>query len=590
MQCKYLWMVVGLFVLSWTSTPSLSTDNNNWEQDHSNQIECPLWTIPTTNNTCLCGNHKIAKCDYKMNSVSLPYCYCMTYNVALNTPVVGHCLFTCQVPNTVPGHSLSCLDHYRVIVTTNDTAEISHNVCSNLGMHRTGQLCGSCEEGYGLPVYSYSVACVECLAYKYNWLKYIAVAYLPLTVFYILIMFFRLSATSGTLNAYIILCQFLTSKTVLVVIMSYHKNNVYLYVASLIHSVWNLDFFRAMYSPFCLHPKLSLLQLLALEYAIAVYPLLLILITYVLATLHYHYSFVVRLWRPFHRCFSLIRKEWEIRASLINAFASFLLLSYVKILNISFDILTPTVLYDINGTRLNTQYLYQNASIEYFGHEHIPYAVLAIIMLLFFNVFPAFLLLFYPCLCFHKCLNYFKLSNHVLHTFMDTFQGQYKTSPYDCRYIAAAYLIIRIINVALLCLTDGEFYLPLVGIVFMVITVALAIVRPYKYSPYNTIEIVLFAILTILAFAYPIHVYSRLLSGKTKEYHLLHLLVGVCLALSIVAYGGGLLLYKIMPRRLIKTLWSKITALKQRYRPTMEERLPHRLEHMDEYTPLLDTP
>ena len=35
-------------------------------------------------------------------------------------------------------------------------------VCSNLDFHRDSQLCGACQDGYVLPVYSYSLACVEC--------------------------------------------------------------------------------------------------------------------------------------------------------------------------------------------------------------------------------------------------------------------------------------------------------------------------------------------------------------------------------------------------------------------------------------------
>ena len=39
-------------------------------------------------------------------------------------------------------------------------------------------------KGLWLPVYSYRVDCVECVDYKHNWLKCIAVAYLSQTVFY----------------------------------------------------------------------------------------------------------------------------------------------------------------------------------------------------------------------------------------------------------------------------------------------------------------------------------------------------------------------------------------------------------------------
>ena len=37
---------------------------------------------------------------------------------------------------------------------------------------------GSCvASGYAPPVYSYSLSCVECADYSYNWMKYVAAAF-----------------------------------------------------------------------------------------------------------------------------------------------------------------------------------------------------------------------------------------------------------------------------------------------------------------------------------------------------------------------------------------------------------------------------
>ena len=51
--------------------------------------------------------------------------------------------------------------------------------------------------------------------------------------------------------------------------------------------IWNLDFFRLLYTPLCLHPNTTTLQVLSLDYIIAVYPLLLIIFIYTLVRLHY---------------------------------------------------------------------------------------------------------------------------------------------------------------------------------------------------------------------------------------------------------------------------------------------------------------
>ncbi len=33
-------------------------------------------------------------------------------------------------------------------------------------------MCGECVEGYGVPVYSYTLSCVECSEYRYNWMQW----------------------------------------------------------------------------------------------------------------------------------------------------------------------------------------------------------------------------------------------------------------------------------------------------------------------------------------------------------------------------------------------------------------------------------
>ena len=51
-------------------------------------------------------------------------------------------------------------------------------------------------------------------------------------------------------------------------------------------SLWNLDILRGFYEPFCLHPHMTIVQALALNYLVALYPLVLLIIAYFLASLH----------------------------------------------------------------------------------------------------------------------------------------------------------------------------------------------------------------------------------------------------------------------------------------------------------------
>ena len=45
--------------------------------------------------------------------------------------------------------------------------------------------------------------------------------------------------------------------------------------------VWNLDFFRYLIPPFCVSDQISPLHVIALEYIVAFYPLLLTVIVYI---------------------------------------------------------------------------------------------------------------------------------------------------------------------------------------------------------------------------------------------------------------------------------------------------------------------
>ena len=156
------------------------------------------WFYPknTSNGStvCECGSTVgyTVRCSAECQQLQVLVCYCMTYNKETASYVVGMCFYACFFANTYYVYPIS-----RRVNATN----INTFVCSgfHLHFHRDGQLCGACADGYALPVYSYSLACVECSNYSKNWIKYILVAFLPLTLFFWVIIVCRLSVTSGFL-------------------------------------------------------------------------------------------------------------------------------------------------------------------------------------------------------------------------------------------------------------------------------------------------------------------------------------------------------------------------------------------------------
>ena len=439
----------------------------------------------------------VVECDNKTLDVHLAVCYGMThYDKDPNTIVVGACAYKCY-------HHSKFWDYYH----------ISNYECNRTA--REGQLCGRCWTGYAPPVYSYDLDCVECSSSHNDtvkrWVKYIVIAFLPLTIFFIIVVTLHISATSPSLNAFILVSQLLTAPVMSRIYIPVLKDDLFLpdsaryfctFILSL-YGIWNLDFFRTLYDSFCIHPNMNILHVFALDYAIAAYPLFLITVTYALVKLHDHnFKLIVCLWKPFRRCFIRFRRHWDVKTSLIDAFATFFLLSYVKFFSVSFDLLIPVNLHNAQGDTLNQTYVYYNATIPYFGEQHLPYAILAIAILIFFTILPILLLCLYPCQYFQKLLNCCRLRCTVLHTFMDTFQGCYKNradGSYDRRWFSAVYLITRIAFLIIIANTHEVIHL-LLFITFLLIVTAIftGVVRPYKSYKFNIVDILLILIFVIV--------------------------------------------------------------------------------------------
>ena len=451
----------------------------------SNNASCPPWFEPS-NGTCKCGDSVdgIVNCDETLQESAIIGCYCMTYNETTGT-VAGACLYNCvkrdslyhQMPKTVE--------------------QLNHDMCGDF--NRDGQLCGECKANYSPPVYSYDLHCTMCSGGLYNWIKYVAIAFVPFTVFLVLVLCCRISATSPKLYMYVTFCQALSfPANVRVVLLltnkSYPCTSIVFQILLAIYGFWNLDFFRTLI-PHKICLKVDTLLALALDYSIAFYPLALIIVTYVLIELHAHnIRFIVWIWRPFHRCFARFRQQWDIRTSTVDAFATFLLLSNVKLLSASFDLLIPTSVYNMNGSVVGI-YLYYDASIEYFGKKHLPYAILALFVVLVFIIFPILLLLLYPMRCFQWCLDHCRVRWHALHIFIDSFQGCYKdgtNGTRDCRYFAAVYLLVRLVLLALLVSIHSVAFYATATFVLVGVAMLLAIVQPYKadFNTYNTVDLV----------------------------------------------------------------------------------------------------
>ena len=252
---------------------------------------------------------------------------------------------------------------------------------------------GKCKDGHYPLVYSFDMNCIQCPSGKANWWKYLLAAYLPLTIFYFVVLFFKINVASSSLYPFLIYAQFCSIPIFGRVVVTFLKTQQTSLMAArwieMFYGIWSLDFFRSFNLGICL--GIDTMQVLALELAVGVYPLSLLLVTYVLIRL-YDRNFIpiVSIWKPFQAITNFTKRKMETRTTLIDPFCTFFLLSNAKLASSCMDLLVPVTVYELNSTG-NLSYswrLYYNATIPYFGHQHLPYAILATGMLLLFAVFP----------------------------------------------------------------------------------------------------------------------------------------------------------------------------------------------------------
>lgn len=537
---------------------------------------CPLWE---KHNSSLKSDQAV-KCERDNNGdyhLSLLPCYCVTqHGNNLSAAVVGLCPYTCNEE----------LLEYISLPAATDASNLTHSVCKNFS--RTGQMCGQCESDHAPAVYSYTLKCTKCIEYRMNWLLYITIAFVPQTLAFVIVVFSRLSVTSGLMVGYVTVSQVLATTIELrFVVAEVHslKPFIFKFLVTL-YGIWNLDFFRSLYKPFCMSPNMSVLAAISLDYAVALYPLFLICLSYIILSLGEKYKSVLCCWIPFYQLIYRCYQACDVRNSIIDAFATVVILSYVKILNTSFELLLHVKLFDKDNHFKETVVFY-SGDLKYFGKQHLPYAILALMMALIFNVFPLVLLTVYPCQCFHKCLNFIKQGAGV-HNILDDFYRSYKHTPRDCRCFAALFLYIRIINLTLLEIALSPVYFSVTSILYLIMAMLIALIQPFKVYSHNIINAILFAVIAVLkafesTLLFPAQIY--------QEYYVKTYFVIVVILFHVPPlYGLSLLLYQITPKRLITLFTQKVSTLFRKFRNRhvsfYEESFAHRLSHADEYSHL----
>ena len=466
---------------------------------------CLPWTYrPNATSPCKCGStvSGAIECNITARVLRLEMCFCVTNDHFSNDSVAGYCPYSCITNFKEPRH--------QVQLTYENFTDRTCGVWK-----RHGPLCSKCIQNHGLPLFSYDLKCVECTRnFRIKAMfRFLAVSLIPPTVLCIVITVFHLSVLRPPWSVFVLVAQQLSSPIVMQLLFNNMDlkdfEKIIIKIIATIYGPWNLDFFKALYPPTCISPHTTALQVFVIEGLIGLYPLVLLAVMYSFITLRDRgCRFVLYIWKPFHFLLSRFWSKLNLKASLIDAFATFLLLSYMKMGYSAFYILAPSRVYSPDGTYVWAVYV--DPSVKYFGPSHIGYALPALLFSFILLIFPILLLFLYPCQWFQRCLNHFHLRLLVLHAFVDAFQGCYKdgtNGTRDCRYFTALLLLIRL-HYPFLFFVSKEIVLPNLA-TFVVLSLFITlffISQPYKHSLYNKSDSLLLMVALTSCFLSPVYI------------------------------------------------------------------------------------
>ena len=483
-------------------------------------LNCPPGFIFNNNSrVCESGGYPYVF-THSNFTATIQYGYWMGYlnsNDKSSILLVGQCLFCPWNPQ---------LSHSNYLKMPSNNEELDDFFCG--GLHRTGTICTSCKPGFGVAINSDQFKCIECDSETpyYSWLLYIIVEYVPLTILLIIIIIFNISATSGPANAFIFFAQII-SETFSVDgqgLINYESITsaapILKQIYTTLYGIWNLNFFTAIdYNGwlFCLGPHITSLHIMTFKFISASYPLLVIVIVSIIVNLyHNNYRVVVCIFRPLHQLFARCLRHLNLNRSLMDTFATFLILSYVKFAVTASVLLYPNPLQDHTGD--------SKKSVSYFNGEHdyssqflAPYLAISSLVLIMCIVMPFILLLYSikPC---YRCLEHVQcqhcLPGEKFNYFLNSFHQCFKDGTedgHDRRYFAALYFFLKLLLILTYAFgldwTRQFIYQQIICTIALVLVISL---QPYKKTLYNVLDAAMFGILACINI---ISIYNRYLQA-----------------------------------------------------------------------------
>lgn len=489
--------------------------------------QCPPWSYFDPDKQ-MCSHDIYYAVQFFDNQTHLRVGYCATYDEALELVSLSPCPYFQSDGFTVQ----KTKSNIWYIELPNNISKLNDYMCEPL--NRKGKVCSECKDGFGPAVTSvgFMIQCSNCTDVWYGIPLYLFLEFVPVTIFYLVILIFEINITSAPMTCYILYSQLVPlwwnfafdGEDFNISRQTFILNNqleIFRKIILSLYDVWNLQFFHFLVPPFCISNSLKPFHLTLLGYISIFYPMFLVVFTWICVSLHDSFPLIVWLWKPFHKCFYYLRKTWNEKnddhIDIINVFVSFLLLSFSKVLyetDLFWSFQTIRNLNYNNLGKIVDKYWVTNIdlSLKYASSEHLLFAVPSILIVCVFTILPSLILLVHPIKRFRKCLSRCgtRFENGLNH-FVEKFNGCYRTHGKDMRSFAALYFIIRPMMFAtnsilsVFSISNNDPYLGR-SAVFIVTSLVIAICRPYKEMYMNVLDTLLlahFGLLCHLISSYP---------------------------------------------------------------------------------------
>ena len=350
--------------------------------------------------------------------------------------------------------------------------------------------CGSCiDHDYGVAINDPQFSCVKCESTGVA--IFVFLQLVPGLIMMVLLTVLHVNITNGNLNGYVLYSQIVSLQFPVQYLFQVHVNiiaYVNVAIALTVYSIWNLNFLTIYPHFFYLPYVNTAAKTILLQYVIAIYPLLFIVVSY--SWIHWYnngYRLVVTITRPVHQLLARFWQKFNISPSLIDTYAGLILLSYMRFLAVSVKLLQLIFL----NLQSSNEYLVENIAL----------AVLAVLCLLVFVILPLAVLLLYHLKIFRRCLTRCKLDRPGLHALVDAYQGCFKNSATDGserRYFAGIYLLFRFCFVAVFVLSTLNYMIIISQPCLCFVMAGLVVIlQPYKKTAHNVIDFLLLFFMTI---------------------------------------------------------------------------------------------